>query len=335
MFSKSRRNWAVVPSPIWNSVPRLASPGTQTLRYWLPMPRNCATLRGDTAASTLFGHVRGAFTGAQRDRPGLLRTADGGLLFLDEIGELGADEQAMLLRALEEKRFLPVGSDEEVASDFQLIAGTNCDLSSAVAKGEFREDLLARINLWTFALPGLAQRTEDIAPNLDHELENAARRLGRRVGMVKDVRAAFLDFARSGEAKWNANFRDLNAAVTRMATLAPSGRISHEVLGGELNRLRAGWKTVAGTTVGESGDEAALLADALGAEKAAALDLFDRAQLACVIRVCRDSKTLSEAGRRLFAVTRGQRRVANDADRLRKYLGRFGLVWPCGNYSPA
>ena len=294
---------------------------------------NCATLRGDTAASTLFGHVRGAFTGAQRDRTGLLRSADGGLLFLDEIGELGADEQAMLLRALEEKRFLPVGADQEAASDFQLIAGTNCDLSGAVAKGEFREDLLARINLWTFALPGLAQRTEDIAPNLDHELENAARRLGRRVGMAKDVRASFLDFARSGEAKWSANFRDLNAAVTRMATLAPAGRISHEVLSGELNRLRAGWKTVAGATAEEGDAGAALLVDAFGAEGAAALDLFDRAQLACVIRVCRDSKTLSEAGRRLFAVTRGQRKVANDADRLRKYLARFNLAWPCNSRS--
>ena len=292
---------------------------------------NCATLRGDTAASTLFGHVRGAFTGAQRDRPGLLRSADGGLLFLDEIGELGADEQAMLLRALEDKRFLPVGADGEVASDFQLIAGTNCDLSGAVARGEFREDLLARINLWTFALPGLAQRTEDIAPNLDHEMENATRRLGRRVGMAKDVRAAFLDFARSGEAKWSANFRDLNAAVTRMATLAPGGRITYEVLSGELNRLRAGWKTAEGMATGEHGDETALLTDALGVERAAALDLFDRAQLACVIRVCRDSKTLSEAGRRLFAVTRGKRKVANDADRLRKYLGRFGLAWPCGS----
>lgn len=294
---------------------------------------NCATLRGDTAASTLFGHVRGAFTGAQRDRPGLLRSADGGLLFLDEIGELGADEQAMLLRALEEKRFLPVGADQEAVSDFQLIAGTNCDLSDAVTKGAFREDLLARINLWTFALPGLAQRTEDIAPNLDHELENAGRRLGRRVGMAKDVRAAFLDFARSGEAKWSANFRDLNAAVTRMATLAPGGRITQEVLRDELSRLRTGWKSALGPVIGESNEENTLLVHTLGAEGAAALDLFDRAQLACVIRVCHDSKTLSEAGRRLFAVTRGKRKVANDADRLRKYLARFGLTWPCGNHS--
>ena len=291
---------------------------------------NCATLRGDTAASTLFGHVRGAFTGAQRDRLGLLRSADGGLLFLDEIGELGPDEQAMLLRALEEKRFLPVGADQEAATAFQLIAGTNCDLSGAVAKGEFREDLLARINLWTFELPGLAQRTEDIAPNLDHELENATRRLGRRVAMSKDVRGTFLDFARSGEAKWSANFRDLNAAVTRMATLAPGGRITREVLDGELTRLRTGWKaaTAAGNR-SETGGEAGLLADALGEEAAAKLDLFDRTQLACVVRVCGGSKTLSEAGRQLFAVSRGQRKTANDADRLRKYLARFGLVWPC------
>src|SRR5688572_3846883 len=122
---------------------------------------NCATLRGDAAMSALFGHRKGAFTGALSDRPGLLRTADGGLLFLDEIGELGSDEQAMLLRAVEEKRFLPLGSDREVQSDFQLIAGTNRDLTLHVSEGRFRDDLLARINLWTFKLPGLSDRLED------------------------------------------------------------------------------------------------------------------------------------------------------------------------------
>ena len=86
---------------------------------------NCATLRGDNAMSTLFGHVKGAFTGALQARTGLLREADGGMLFLDEIAELGLDEQAMLLKAIEEKRFLPFGSDKEVSSDFQLIAGTH------------------------------------------------------------------------------------------------------------------------------------------------------------------------------------------------------------------
>ena len=93
--------------------------------------------------SALFGHVKGSFTGALSDRPGLLRQAHGGVLFLDEIGELGADEQAMLLRALEDKRFLPVGSDKEVESDFQLIAGTNRDLQAEVERGRFRPFLVA------------------------------------------------------------------------------------------------------------------------------------------------------------------------------------------------
>lgn len=87
--------------------------------------------------STLFGHVCGSFTGAQRDRPGLLREADKGLLFLDEIGELGLDEQAMLLRAIEDKRFLSVGADRETSSDFQLIAGTNRDLAQRIREGAF------------------------------------------------------------------------------------------------------------------------------------------------------------------------------------------------------
>ncbi|MBD3814723.1 MAG: sigma 54-interacting transcriptional regulator, partial [Betaproteobacteria bacterium] len=125
---------------------------------------NCATLKGDSAMSALFGHRKGAFTGAVQDRPGLLKSADKGLLFLDEIGELGLDEQAMILRAIEEGRFLPVGADSEAKSKFQLIAGTNRNLMDEVAAGNFREDLFARLNLWTFALPGLAKRREDIAP---------------------------------------------------------------------------------------------------------------------------------------------------------------------------
>ena len=187
---------------------------------------NCATLRGDQAMSALFGHKRGSFTGAQSDRPGLLKEADKGLIFLDEIGELGLDEQAMLLRALEDKTFLPLGSDKAVQSDFQLIAGTNRDLRSQVAAGKFRDDLLARINLWTFSLPGLAERREDIAANLDFELERYAKSHRKQVRMNKEAREAFLKFARNPDSKWSANFRDLNAAVTRMATLAPKGRIT-------------------------------------------------------------------------------------------------------------
>lgn len=281
---------------------------------------NCATLRGDSAMSALFGHVRGAFTGAVKGRPGLLRAADGGLLFLDEIGELGPDEQAMLLRALEEKRFLPFGGDREVSSDFQLIAGTNRDLLCAVREGLFREDLLARMNLWTFCLPGLRERPEDIEPNLEYELEQYARKSGQRVTISKEARDCFLEFARSADALWSANFRDLNACITRMGTLSSGGRITREVLDGELARLKKSW------SLGAPEDNGAL-EQILGADSLEKMDLFDRAQLEFVIKICRQSPNLSHAGRKLFGVTREKRKVQNDADRLRKYLARFDLDW--------
>ncbi len=209
------------------------------------MEVNCATLRGDAAMSALFGHVKGAFTGALKDRPGLLRAADNGLLFLDEIGELGLDEQAMLLRALEDKTFLPFGGDREVSSNFQLIAGTNRELPAAVRDGRFREDLLARTNLWTFHLPGLRQRPEDIEPNLDYELEQFSRKSSLRVTLSTEVRNDFLKFAQSPDAKWSADFRDLNACIIRMATLSPGGRITASALADEIERLKAGWSTPA------------------------------------------------------------------------------------------
>jgi transcriptional regulatory protein RtcR len=279
---------------------------------------NCATLTGDTAASALFGHVRGSFTGAQKDRPGLLREADGGLLFLDEIGELGLDEQARLLRALEDKTFLPVGADKPASSDFQLIAGTNRDLREAVAIGRFREDLLARIHLWTFSLPSLGQRREDIAPNLDFELERFSRTHGRQASFNKEARQAFLKFAEAPDTPWSGNFRDLNAAVTRMATLAPRGRIRIEEVEEEIGRLRESWQRPGSTaSVVESADLGGLVEEEL--------DPFDRVQLAHVVAVCRRSRSLSEAGRELFAVSRTKRAVTNDADRLKKYLAKFGL----------
>ena len=136
-----------------------------------------------------------------------------------------------------------MGSDREVGSDFQLLAGTNRDLRQAVAEGGFREDLLARIDLWTFALPGLAERREDLEPNLDYELELQSRSLNRRVRLNREARQRFLRFAESPEATWNANFRDLNAAVVRMATLSDSGRIGVEVVDDEIGRLRDAWRT--------------------------------------------------------------------------------------------
>jgi transcriptional regulatory protein RtcR len=282
---------------------------------------NCATIRGESAMSTLFGHVKGSFTGALRDRPGLLRAANRGVLFLDEIGELGLDEQAMLLRALEEKVFLPLGGDREVKSDFTLIAGTNRNLGEMVRERRFRDDLLARINLWTFVLPGLRERVEDIEPNLDFELEQFARRSGANVRFNREARERFLRFATSAEAVWPGNFRDLNGAVVRMATLARGGRITSDIVDEEIARLRGEWHPRT------SSPSAASLVRCLGEDGLSTLDAFDRVQLEHVVETARRARSLSEAGRLLFSASRQQKTSANDADRLRKYLARFGLDW--------
>lgn len=281
---------------------------------------NCATVKGDTAMSMLFGHVKGAYTGAVSARAGLLREAHKGMLFLDEIGELGMDEQAMLLRAIEEGKWMPVGADTEVKADFLLIAGTNRDLVSAVSQGEFREDLLARLNIWTYELPGLAERRDDIEPNLDYELKRFAKLSGQGVTMNKEARRAFLSFAMESTSPWRGNFRDLNAAVTRMATLAPRGRIRTEEVAEEKERLVNSWRRPDEV----SGTEASL-SDLLPEELVEQIDPFDRPQLAYVITVCQGSKTLSEAGRALYAISRQKKKNPNDADRLKKYLAKFNL----------
>jgi transcriptional regulatory protein RtcR len=226
----------------------------------------------------------------------------------------------MLLRALEDKSFLPVGSDRAASSDFQLIAGTNRELLARVRAGEFREDLLARINLWTFELPGLWERPEDLEPNLDYELERWDQQRNQRVSMNREARELFLSFALSPQARWLGSFRDFNAAVTRMATLAPGGRIDVPGVRAEIERLLKLW------SVPRAPDEDAA-SSVLSVAQRSELDRFDQVQLAEVVRVCRSAKSLSEAGRVLFAVSRAKKEKPNDADRLRKYLARFGLDW--------
>ncbi len=237
---------------------------------------NCATLRGDTAMSTLFGHVKGAFTGARESREGLLRSANGGMLFLDEIGELGADEQAMLLKAIEEKTFYPFGSDRQVSSDFQLIAGTVRDLRQLVAEGKFREDLYARINLWTFTLPGLRQRQEDIEPNLDYEVERHAALTGDSVRFNTEARRAPGWLLRHLPGQHGAvTFENFLPASRGWQPLPIAGAFL-ETVEDEINRLRYNWQ--------ESRPSA--LPALLGAE-AENIDLFDRLQLEHVIAICR------------------------------------------------
>lgn len=281
---------------------------------------NCATLRGDNAMSTLFGHKKGAFTGAVTQRAGLLLEAHDGILFLDEIGELGPDEQAMLLRAVEDKNFMPFGADTPINSNFQLIAGTNRDLFEDSRKGRFREDLLARINLWTYQLPSLKQRIEDFEVNLDYELERFAQKAGSLVSFNKTARQRYMKFAYSAEATWQANFRDLNASVTRMSTLADGGRITQEVVDDEIGRLKHDWSAAS-----KESDPKAITANFLDSQTHEKLDLFEHIQLAGIANACKNAKSIAEAGRILFDQSRNEKKSVNDSHRLKQLLGKYNL----------
>ncbi len=281
---------------------------------------NCATLNGPDAMATLFGQRRSYLGAAGTERSGLLREADGGVLFLDDVDELNPNMQAVLLHAIETGRFYPLGSDHEISSRFHLIAGANRDLRSLTASGRFRPDLLARLNTWSFTLPALRNRTEDIEANLLHELDRCERDLGTHVGFNSDARARFLDFAKDTATQWPGNFRDFSGSIRRLCTLAPRGRITRAMVASEIEALETDWRSA------QSNDDFKLVADVMG-DAVSDVDPFDLVQLAEVIRVCRKSSSLSAAGRALFAVSRSKRKTQNDADRLRKYLSKFGLEW--------
>src|SRR5262249_39651810 len=170
------------------------------------------------------------------------------------------------------------------------------------------------------SLPGLHSRPEDIEPNLQFELDQHARKTGQRVTFSKEARSEFLEFALSSSALWSGNFRDLNAAVARMATLAQGARISVDLVREEVQRLQDSWSINEPSVDGS-------LADVLTENQLTQLDLFDRLQLERVLDVCRRSRSISEAGRTLFHASRSRKTTTNDADRLRKYLARFGLEW--------
>jgi transcriptional regulatory protein RtcR len=167
---------------------------------------------------------------------------------------------------------------------------------------------------------------------VDHLLRLSTAETGQVVRFNAEARARYLQFAQSPEAVWSGNFRDLAGSITRLATLADGGRIGAALVEAEIGRLRWLWAHHGGAGraggVRSSAEGVAVdLSDYLDAQVLAGLDLFERLQLEAVIAVCRRSRTLSDAGRVLFDVSRTQRGVVNDADRLRKYLGRHGLEW--------
>lgn len=293
---------------------------------------NCATLRGDNALSTLFGHKKGAFTGAVADRQGVLQRAHKGIAFLDEAGELGLEEQAMLLKALEDKRFTPLGSDKPVRSDFELIVGTNKDLVAEVAAGRFREDLLARLNVWTFRLPGLAERKEDIEPNIEFELRRQCKNLNRLISFNSEARKAYLDYAMS--APWSGNFRDLGASIERMATLANGGRIDLPLVQRELKRLLANesprkqqGNSPSKLALPAVNEQAPLVTKLLGAVEAGKMPLLKRVELDFVLQHVCAANSVTELGRRLMAAVgdEGTTLHINYSDRGKKLLDRLGV----------
>jgi len=190
---------------------------------------NCAALTESLLESQLFGHIKGAFTGALQNRQGLLAAAEGGTLFLDEIGELSAALQAKLLRVLQQGEYLPVGSTRTLQADVRFIAATNKDLEAEVAAGHFREDLFYRLNVISLELPPLRQRREDIDPLIEHFLDKMARRLNQPPKQVSpEVRQVLAAY------DWPGNVRELENVIERGVVLARGETLTLDLLPGKL-----------------------------------------------------------------------------------------------------
>lgn len=193
------------------------------------VPVNCGAIPGELLESELFGHIKGAFTGAISNRQGRFELASGGTLFLDEIGELPLNLQVKLLRVLQERRFEAVGSTKTQEADVRVIAATNVDLAKAVQKGLFREDLYYRLNVIPIRIPALKERKTDIPVLLQHFLQLSNERLAERatggraprqlLGFADDAMHALIEYA------WPGNIRELENLVERIAVLKGDGMI--------------------------------------------------------------------------------------------------------------
>ncbi|HYH56905.1 MAG TPA: sigma-54 dependent transcriptional regulator, partial [Anseongella sp.] len=190
---------------------------------------DCGALSKELAGSELFGHVKGAFTGALLDKKGQFETATGGTLFLDEVGNLSYEIQIKLLRALQEKVIQPIGGNTPVKVDVRIIAATNDDLQASVAKGEFREDLYHRLNEFKIDVPPLRERGGDLELFIRHFTELAGRELGRGIqGLSDEVNEIFRQY------EWPGNLRELRNVTRRMVLLAKGGTAGKETLPEEM-----------------------------------------------------------------------------------------------------
>lgn len=193
------------------------------------MALNCSAFGKDLLESELFGHKAGAFTGATRDKRGLIEEANLGTLFLDEIGEMHIDLQAKLLRVIETSEFIKVGDTKSSRVDVRIIAATNRDLQQEVEKGGFREDLFYRLNVFTIPLPALRDRKKDIPLIAEYYLHFFARKSGKR---IDGISAAFLE--RLQQLDWKGNIRELKNIIERAVILADGPQLSVDNLPSEL-----------------------------------------------------------------------------------------------------
>jgi DNA-binding NtrC family response regulator len=189
------------------------------------VPVNTGSMPADLLESTLFGHVKGAFTSAIASKKGLFEVANGGTLFLDEIGTMSLDTQAKILRVLQDKKFMHLGGVQEVQVDVRIIAATNVDLKKQVEEGKFREDLYYRLNVIAIDLPPLRARREDITPLVHHFLEKFSQENGKSVtGIAPEALRPLLDHG------WPGNVRELENVIERAVVLAPRETVTSDLL---------------------------------------------------------------------------------------------------------
>jgi transcriptional regulator with PAS, ATPase and Fis domain len=206
------------------------------------VPVNCGAIPETLLESELFGVVRGAFTGATRDRRGRFAAASGGTLFLDEIGELPKALQVRLLRVLEDGSYTPLGSNETLRADVRVVAATNRDLEALLEERTFREDLFYRLAVVRFRLPPLRERREDITLLVDHFVPRLSRIAGKDVsGLSEDAMARLM------EHEWPGNVRELKNALEHAIVLCPGGVIGPEHLPSAIRRDAPGDDTGPGT----------------------------------------------------------------------------------------
>ena len=240
------------------------------------VPVNCGALVDNLLESELFGHVRGAFTGAEQAKRGLFLTANGGTLFLDEVGELPLQLQPKLLRVLQDGEIKPVGGVDSTRVDVRLIAATNRDLSKAVADGTFREDLFYRLNVIAIEVPALRDRRDDIPLLAEYFADRAALRARRGRVDIDDTAMAWLK-----NQAWHGNVRELENAIERAVVLAAGNTLTAEDF-----QPRGSFEHTSATTE---------QAPAASPDEMLSLDDIERIHILRVLKACGGQKTKASA----------------------------------------